>query len=418
MKVLFSLLTESGIGRAFRHRTFATYIIAHGGSVIGLWVQRIAIQWLVWTLTGSYAWLGAIALAESLTSMVFSLGCGPLADRFDRVRMAYVTQGLLMIVALCLAVVTYFGLATIPVIAGFVIVTGMIEGVWAPVRLSIMPNMVPREDMPAAVAITSMVFTAAIFVGPAIGGIIIATIDVQGAFFANALSYIGLLIVFSRLKMQRQAISTGNQNSFIFDLKSGFSYVARHTALRSIVIFGTVFSFLIRPFREFFAGIADEVFNRGADGLAILASSSGFGALVGAVAISVYGRNEGMSKFLQIVAAATGVMLLVFATTDSFAMAMFMAAGLSACVTVFGTGAQMLIQMNVADSMRGRVMSVWQSQFRGVPAIGAWCIGMVELSFELKYVLVGSAILFLIFILSTVSWRKDFEQLEGSEPQE
>ncbi|MGI1677395.1 MAG: MFS transporter [Cellvibrionaceae bacterium] len=415
MKTLFA---QSGIGRALRHRTFATYIIAHAGSVIGLWIQRIAIQWLVWTLTGSYAWLGAIALAESLTSMIFSLGCGPLADRFDRVRMAYLTQGLLMLVALGLAFVTYLDLATIPVIIAFVIVTGMIEGVWAPVRLSIMPNMVPREDMPAAVAITSMMFTAAIFIGPAIGGIIIAAVDVEGAFFANALSYIGLLVVFSRIKMPRQAVRSGEQKSFISDLKSGFVYVIRHKALRAIVIFGTVFSFLIRPFREFFAGIADEVFNRGADGLALLASASGFGALVGAVSISVYGRNEGMSKILQIVAAATAGMLFIFATTGSFVVSMIMAAGLSACVTVFGTGAQMLIQMNVADSMRGRVMSVWQSQFRGVPAIGAWCIGLIELSFDLKYVLVGSAILFLVFVLSTMSWGKDFKLLEVTESRD
>lgn len=405
---------QSGIRRAFRHRTFATYIVAHAGSVIGLWIQRIAIQWLVWTLTGSYAWLGAIALAESLTSMLFSLGCGPLADRFNRIRMAYITQGLLMLVALGLAIVTYLDWVSIPVITVFVILTGMIEGIWAPVRLSIMPNMVPREDMPAAVAITSMMFTAAIFIGPAIGGIIIAAVDVEGAFFANALSYIGLLIVFSRIKLQQTSNSRQQKNSFIGDLKSGFVYVLSHKALRSIVVFGTIFSFLIRPFREFFAGIADEVFNRGADGLAVLASASGFGALIGAIAISVYGRNQGMSKILQWMAALTAIMLWIFATTQSFAISLIMAAGLSACVTVFGTGAQMLIQMNVDDSMRGRVMSVWQSQFRGVPAIGAWCVGLIELYFTLQQVLVASAILFALFMCVTLSWGKTLKELETS----
>ena len=410
---LLSLYKRSGMGRAFRHRDFSVYVIAHSASVVGLWVQRIAIQWLVWSLTGSYAWLGTIALAEALASMFFSIAAGPFADRFDRVRMAYVTQGLLMIVAFGLAIVTYFNLISIPVITVFVLLMGTLEGIWAPVRLALMPNLVPREDMPAAVSITSMMFTLAIFIGPAIGGQVIAWFDVEGAFIANSISYFGLLLVFSRIKLKQQASDATVKRGLFTDLVSGFIFTMQNPALRAPIVFGAAFSLLIRPYRELFAGIADEVFQRGAGGLAALASASGFGALIGASAIALYGRTRGLSITLYVVAASTVTMLIAFALSKNFLVSLIMTAGLSACVTIFSTGAQMLLQMSVSDNMRGRVMSVWQAQFRGVPTIGAAIVGVLELYLDLPIVLVGSALLFLLFIFWGIKWRTHFKQLES-----
>lgn len=416
MRRLFSAAGRSGIVRALRHRDFALYSVAHAGSVVGLWIQRIAIQWLVWTLTGSYAWLGGVALAEALTAMLFSLMAGPLADRFDRIKLAYITQGLLMVVAFCLAATTYMGFISIPVLFAFVMLTGVIEGVWAPVRLALMPNMVPREDMPAAVAITAMMFTAAVFVGPAIGGLIIASVGVEGAFAANALSYLGLLLVFSRVRIERQtARKSRPSSSFSGDFAAGISHVVNSPALRAIVLLGFVFSLLVRPYRELFAGVADEIFSRGAEGLAALASAAGFGALLGAIGIALYGRTRALSRVLVICMALSAALLLVFSMSRSFTLSVVMVAGLSLCVTVFGTGAQMMIQMSLADEMRGRVMSVWQAQFRGIPAVGAWVIGLLEPAFGLSTVLVGAAGAFIFYLLCALPSRQGLQQLEQAE---
>lgn len=416
MRKLFSAAGRSGIVRAFRHRDFSLYIVAHAGSVVGLWIQRIAIQWLVWTMTGSYAWLGGIALAEALMAMVFSLMAGPLADRFDRVRLAYITQAALMVVACTLAVFTWLGLITIPVLTVFVMLTGLIEGVWAPVRLALMPNMVPREDMPAAVAITSMMFTLAIFIGPAIGGLIITGIGVEGAFAANALSYLGLLLVFTRIRIRRQqAASSKAPGSFVGDFAAGIRHVTNSPALRTIVLFGFVFSLLVRPYRELFAGVADQIFGLGAEGLAALASAAGLGALLGAVGIAIYGRTRALTRVLVACAILAVILLLVFSLSRSFPLTIVMVAGLSLCVTVFGTGAQMLIQMSLADEMRGRVMSVWQSQFRGIPAVGAWIIGLLEPRFGLTHVLLGAAAAFALYLLLALPTRRGMQHLEQVE---
>lgn len=416
MRKLFSAAGRSGIARAFRHRDFSRYIVAHGVSVVGLWVQRIAIQWLVWELTGSYAWLGGIALAEGLMSMAFSLMAGPLADRFDRLKMAFVTQGMLMVIACALAITTWLGLISIPVLTVFVMLTGLVEGVWAPVRLALMPNMVPRDDMPAAVAITSMIFTGAIFVGPAIGGLIITTAGVEGAFAANALSYVGLLVVFMRIRIKPRAPGPAREpSSFLADFAAGIRHVAHTPALRIIVLFGFVYSILVRPYRELFAGVADDIFARGAEGLALLASAAGLGALVGALGIAVYGRTRALTRVLVVCAVLSAAFLFVFSFSRSFTLSVIMAAALSLCVTVFGTGAQMMIQMSVADEMRGRVMSVWQSQFRGIPAVGAWIIGLLEARFGLTSVLAGAAALFSLYLLTALPSQRGLQQLEQVE---
>jgi MFS family permease len=412
MPNFLSLFRHSGIFRALRHPTFAIYISAHAVSVVGLWIQRIAIQWLVWTLSGSYAWLGAVALAEALCATVFSVVGGPLADRFDRVKLASGTQSLLTLVALGLAIVTYLDLINLPVLMAFVMVTGAIEGLWTPVRLSIMPNMVPREDMPAAVALTALIFNLAIFVGPAIGAVIITVFSIEGAFLANALSYVGLVVVFLRLKIPNQGGRPG-QGSYKGDLFAGLAYVMNTASLRTIVMFGCIFSLFMRPYRELFAGIADEVLQMGAEGLGALASAAGMGAMIGAFFIAGYGRTQALVKVLVTVAFAAIVFLLLFSFANSLWFAMITAGALSLCVTVFGTAAQMMVQMSVADEMRGRVMSLWQAQFRGVPTMAAWAMGLLEPLVGLQAIFIAACGLFLLFLLTNLRHRHllmDFEK--------
>lgn len=372
--------------------------------MLGLWIQRIAIQWLVWQLSESYAWLGAMALAEAACATVFSIVGGPLADRFDRGALASITQTLLTGVAAGLALVTYLDLINLPLLMVFVVVTGAIEGVWTPVRLSIIPNMVPRDDMPAAVALTALTFNVAIFIGPALGAAIISVSSTEFAFLANALSYIGLVLVFLIIKIPNRP-APNKKTSYTGDLFAGLVYVKQHLQVRTIVLFGFVFSLFMRPYRELFAGIADEVLDRGAEGLGALASAAGFGAMIGAFFVAGYGRTHALANVLvRITYVAIGALLL-FAFAQSLWFAMLSAAVLSLCVTVFGTSAQMMVQMSVDDQIRGRVMSLWQAQFRGVPTAAAWLMGLLEPLIGLRWIFVTACGLLLLFMLSSSRYR-------------
>jgi len=286
----------------------------------------------------------------------------------------------------------------------FVMVTGAIEGLWTPVRLSIMPNMVPREDMPAAVALTALIFNLAIFVGPAIGALIITFFTIEGAFIANAVSYVGLVLVFLRIKVPNQGGRPG-KGSYKGDLFAGLAFVTQTPFLRSIVIFGFVFSFFMRPYRELLAGIADEVLHMGADGLGALASAAGFGAMIGAFFIAGYGRMRALVSVLLTVSFAAIASLLLFSFAQSLWFAMVTVGCLSLCVTVFGTAAQMMVQMSVADEMRGRVMSLWQAQFRGVPTLAAWGMGLLEPWVGLRAIFISACILFFIYLLANLRYR-------------
>lgn len=404
MPNLFASFRRSGIFRALRHPVFATYITAHAVSVLGLWIQRIAIQWLVWSLSESYAWLGAMALAEALCATVFSIVGGPFADRFDRTKLASGTQTLLALVALGLAVVTYLDLMTLPLLMAFVMATGAIEGIWTPVRLALIPNMVPREDMPAAVAITALIFNLAIFIGPAIGAAIISLATVETAFVANAFSYVALVVVFLRIKLTSQ-VRNQRKASYGSDLLAGLAHVVNTINLRTLVVFSLVFSFCLRPFRELLAGVADEVLNMGAEGLGALASSAGFGAMVGAFFIASYGRTQALVNVLLVVSITAVAAQVAFAFAEELWIAMFCVGALSGCVTVFGTAAQMLVQMSVEDDIRGRVMSLWQAQFRGVPTFAAWLMGMMEPYFGLQTIFIAAGALFLVLMVVNIRHR-------------
>jgi len=187
-------------------------------------------------------------------------------------------------------------------------------------------------------------------------------------------------------------------------LLAGIAYVVNTVSLRAIVMFGFVFSLFMRPYRELLAGIADEVLNMGAEGLGALASSAGFGALIGAFIIAGYGRTRALVNVLWIVAVGAIGSQVLFAFADQLWFAMFSVALLSLCVTVFGTAAQMMVQMSVDDSMRGRVMSLWQAQFRGVPTLAAWGMGLLEPLLGLRGIFIGAGGLLFIFLI--VHWQQ------------
>ena len=140
-------LANRGMGRALRHRDYVMYAAAGWFSNIGLWVQRIAVSWLTWTYTGSWTWLGVIVFAEGFTTTIVMPIAGIYADRLDRLSIARISQLGLMAVSAVLAALTFLGLTNIWILLGMMIFCGVIEGFWTPVRLSIPPNLVPREDL-------------------------------------------------------------------------------------------------------------------------------------------------------------------------------------------------------------------------------------------------------------------------------
>lgn len=398
-----SKLGNHGMGRALRHRDYSLYALAGWISNIGLWVQRTALFWLTWDLTGSYGALGGIAFAEAIMTIIIMPYAGTLADRFDRLKMAKITQAALLAIGTLVAALSALDLITIEVLFGLVMINGIAEGFWTPLRMTMPPSLVPREDLPAALGVSATMFNLAQFIGPALGGIIVSLFGVTYAFAFNAASFSGYFCVLFIIQLRHEEILPRKRAGFLKEFNEGLIYISKMPGLRSFLMLSLGVSLFMRAYRELFAGISDGIFGMGVEGLAILSSAAGLGAMVTAIYIGSVGKVNGLIRVIMIALFIGMVAQLVLATTGAFWVAAVCAAILSGTSTYAGIGGQLLIQNTIHGAVRGRVMSIWGMILRGAPASGAWVFGTVAGFSDLQFAFISATVLFLIVWLWALS---------------
>ena len=407
-------LSEHGMGRALRHRNYRIFAAFGWLSTIGYWMQRIAIQWLAWELTGSFAWLGAVALAEAAALMVVMPWAGAVADRVDRLRMARWARGFELAVSVLLALVAITGHVTLEVLFGLVLLTGTTQGFWSPARMAIVPNLVPREDVPAALATGSMLFHSSHFVGPAVAGFIIARWGAGYAVAVNACTFILSLVMLSIVRLERQEHRSGRSSSVVDDLLAGLQFIRTHPSIRPLMLAGLVISVGLRAYRELMAGYADGVFGLGAAGLAAMASASGLGGLIAAVGMAAYARTHGLGQVLIGSMLLNAVVQLGFALAPSFQLAVIAAGGLGFLVTVAGMSAQILVQHAVPGEVRGRVMSLWGVLFFAGPSLGAWAIGAAAAGIGFRWAMAAMTAMVVLYLVLGAPRTSVLRQMESA----
>ena len=398
-----SNLGNRGMGRALRHRDFRLYALAGWVSNIGLWVQRTALFWLTWKLTGSYSILGGIAFAEAIMTIIIMPYAGTLTDRFNRLRMAMITQLSLLLIGVVIATLSALDLITINILFGLVMINGVAEGFWTPLRMTMQPSLVPKKDLPAALGFSATMFNLAQFIGPALGGIIVASLGVTFAFAFNAASFLGYLFVLSIIKIHYEQITPHETTGFIHEFKEGLRYIAETSGLKQFLFLALGVSLFMRAYRELFAGISDGIFGMGVEGLAILSSAAGLGAMITAIYIGSFGRISGLIKIIMVVLFVAMITQIILASTNLFWIAVFCAAILSGTSTYAGIGGQLIVQNTIHGSVRGRVMSIWGIILRGGPASGAWMVGLVASHSNLQFAFISATTLFLFIWLWTIT---------------
>ena len=400
-------LANRGMGRALRHRDYALYAVGGWFSNIGLWVQRIAVGWLTWTFTESWTWLGVIVFAEGITATIVMPIAGIYADRLDRLSLARITQMGLMAVSALLAVFTFLGITNIWILLGLMMICGIMEGFWTPVRMSIPPNLVPREDLTSALGISASLFNLAQFLGPAVAGVIIAFFEHSNtkfgfAFAFNSATFLSYLVVLFVIKLREEERLKEIKSGFFEEFKAGVRYVIRTPGLPLFLFLMMSTSLCMRPFRELFAGISDGVFNQGVDGLAILTGASGIGAVVGALVVANLQNVKGMVRLVFTFLIIDVLIQIAFAFSSIFVFAVICAAGMGFAVTIAGITGQVLVQSVIHDEMRGRVMGLWGIIMRGGVPTGSIILGALVgyMGFrEGLLVITGMYILVLLIII-------------------
>ncbi len=382
--------------RALKEPNYRTYTIGNSISLIGTWLQRVAIGWLAWQLTHSTTWLGVVALATTSPTFFLSPLAGSLADRSDRVGMIWWSQVGALMVATALAVMTYTG--TISIISLFLLALalGSANALNQPARLALISNLVPSNLLGSAVAVNSLVFNTARFIGPALAGVVIAEASVAMAFALNALSYVAFVVAIVRLRDLPPLPSAPRQRMLSYTVE-GYSYAIRHPGIGQIMLLFTLTAFSVRGFVDLFPGFADAVFDRGPQGLAWLTATTGIGAMVGGMWMV---RREGIRGLTSLIVTHTLIMsfgILTFAATRNYWIGLVALFFTGFAMISTGIAAQTLVQTAVDPLKRGRVMGLYGVVFRAGPSVNALFMGWVSSFLGLQVTVAAGAGLCLIY---------------------
>jgi len=383
-----------------RHRHYRNYTCGSVLSLIGTWTHRVALGWLAWQLTGSYAWLGVIAFADMFVMMLFSPLAGDLADRMDRRRVAFWSQFAMMCQALTIAVLVFTDLIGIWLLLGLTLVLGLMHAYHTASRLAMVPNLVPVEDLTPAVAINSLIFNVARFLGPAVAGLIIANFGVGPAFVFNALTFVIFLVVLGRLKLLRSEHQPSSGKGVFSNIADGVRYAGGHAGIGPLLAMLAITAFAARSLPDLLPGFADGIFRRGPEGLAWLTSMMGLGAMLSGFVILARDSVVGMTAMVLHSLVLLSVTIIVFVSFDAFWVGLVMIAGIGFFMNLNSTGVLNLMQNVVEGSMRGRVMSIYTFLYQGAPAAGTLLIGAIAEHTGLAWPVAAAAILGIAFWLA------------------
>ncbi len=368
---------------ALRNRNFLIYLSGSTVSLHGLWIYRVALGWFAWQLTGSELWVGIVAFTQFAPAVIFGPLFGVLADRFDRRKASILINTGSVLNMLVLASLTSLGKVDIGVLAATSLVQGVLDGAHTPIRMTLVPNIVSREQLHSAIASNSIAFNVSRFIGPAIAGFIIATWGVGTAFAINGVTYLAIVAAVMLIKMVPRAGRAKQAGDVWSEMLDGVRYVLHHQTICSLLITVAVASVFGRGALEMLPAFADAVFKGGASALAILTSAVGAGSIVTGLILS---RHSGWlnARVIRIAVIVAGLFIVVFAASDQFWLAVPVITILGIALSLVGVGSQILIQTLVDDEVRGRVSSLWGMIAFGGTAIGSLIVGSGSAIFGLQ----------------------------------
>jgi MFS family permease len=390
------------IGSVLAEPLYGRYVAGNAVSLIGSWLQRTAVGWLAWELTGSTGWVGLAAFANLFPTVVIGPFGGVLADRLPRRRIMLLTQSLLAAVACLLCILLWTGRMSPLLLVLLVAAQGIVAGIDQPARLALIPDLVSPRHLGAAVAVNSIVFNGARFVGPALAGLVLATLGTAAAFGLNALSYLAFIWALLSMRLVEPQ-RPRKRRSIRADLGEGLLWVARHPTLGPLMLALAFCAILVRPLAELLPGFAAQVFGGGVGTLAVLSSTIGIGAVAGGLWVAGQDPEKLLPHSIAALAGAA-VAALVFASSPSLLIAVPTIACSGFFLIVLGVSAQTMVQLHAATDVRGRVMSLYGLIARGGPAIGGVLMGGIADVVGLRLTVAGGAFAFALVWLWL--WRR------------
>lgn len=355
---------------AFRHPNYRLYFSGQIVSLVGTWMQIVAQGWLVYQLTDSPLYLGLVSFAASVPVFVLSLGAGAIIDRLPRRRVLVATQTSAMLLAFVLAFLTFSGLVQPWHILVLSFLLGVVNAFDGTARQTFVKDLVGKEDLMNAIALNSATFNTSRLIGPALAGLALATVGAGWCFLLNGLSFLAVIVALLRMKLPA-FVPPARRGPLVAEIGEGLRYI-RHDPIVlpviGLVVVSSVFGF---SYNALLPAYARDVLQVGAQGLGLLSTAVGLGALVGALWVASSGRSQHKGWLLTFGSLLFPVMLCLLAFTDTFAVALLVLVGAGLGFMVQNATANTLVQTTVPDDLRGRVMSVYMLAFFGMSPIGS-----------------------------------------------
>mgnify|MGYP003343219646 CR=1 FL=1 len=359
----------------FRHRNYRLFFGGQLISLVGTWMQSVAVTWLVYRTTGSALLLGVLGFASQMPTFLISPFAGVLADRLNRHRILVATQAVAMVQALVLAVLTLTGTIEAWSIVALSILLGVINGFDIPVRQSFVHEMIEnREDLPNAIALNSSMFNAARLVGPSIAGIVLAAIGEGMCFLVNAVSFVAVIaaLLAMRLPPPRTAPATG---SVIQGLRDGLRYAVEFAPIKNLLLLVAIVSGLGLPVFVLMPVYAKDVLGGGPGTLGLLMSAIGLGAMSGAITLASRTSIVGLVRWATIATAvfASSIIAFAYSTIIWVSLPLLFLVGYGMMVQM--ASCNTILQTITDDDKRGRVMSFYTMAFMGMMPLGSLLAG-------------------------------------------
>lgn len=367
--------------RALRHRNFLLFWLSAIVSNSGTWLSNLTIPFVLYQITGNALWVGFAAVAQYVPYVLVGPWGGALADRVPRKRILLVTQSAMAAVAIGLFFAWQSGMREPLGILAFVFGASIINGLNQPSWQSFLNDLVPRDDLRSAIALNSIQTNASKAIGPAIGGVLLATVGPGFAFLINSLSFVAVIVALVLVRpIVRDRLSQGVLGGGILrEIGSAVRYGFTHPGIRVAIIASMLYAVFANPIYTLTVILAHDVYRVDATGLGMLNAAIGVGAIAVAPLVAGGARRIQLSHLVRtgLIAAGAGLLLLGFNGLYGLALALLVLVGAAALSTVASN--QSALQLIVADHMRGRVISVRFLLVTGMMPIGAqWQTAVAE----------------------------------------
>lgn len=385
--------------RSLKYRNFKLFFYGQSISLLGTWMQKTAVSWLVYKLTGSALLLGLVTFASLIPSLVLSPFAGSYIEKHNRFKIMIKSQVISMIQAGVLAVMIYCKFYSIPALISLSLLQGIINSFDVICRQTLMMDMVDnKDDLPNAIALNSTMTNLARIIGPALAGLVLGTLGEDFCFISNFISYIPVLYCLYRMNITITENTEPTDNVWV-ELKEGFDYLIHEKELISLILLLAVSSLIVMPFNTLMPIFAKDIFHGNAGTFSMFESAIGVGAVISAIYMANLKKYDHIIKIIITAGFMFGSSVMLLAgsrfITVSVILLVVGGIGMMAQTSAINT----YIQTHAHPSMRSRAISYFIMAYQGLIPVGSLLAGIVAEAIGVRFTVVLQGVIGLLAVL-------------------